>query len=135
MRDALTSLIAAVDHESIAISQAKVVREFHGNDVHVPQQFLILFRHIRMSDDDLPRDNQNVGWCLGVDVPKGQAMFVLVQQVSLDLFVDNLQKDIGRKHLSSSNGFDPGSRDLVAVSEQRSYVTEHLLSYYILSHG
>jgi hypothetical protein len=59
----------------------------------VADQRLVLGAHVLNSIDRFLGHDQNVGWSAGVDVAKGEALLVLVDDVRRKLSIDNLGED------------------------------------------
>ena len=92
MGNGLLAFFATVEHRAISPMQPFVGRDFLGAQEEMSDQLLIVIRQIVQRWDRLPRYNQNVNRCLGLNVPKCNALFILVHHIRRDLTIGNLLK-------------------------------------------
>ena len=91
VKDGLPGVLAAVDHQAVAIVQTKFFTgKFRGHAHDVPDERIIRFGQIIERGDLSLGDHEHMRRCLGVDVLKRQALVVFVDDVRWNLTVDDL---------------------------------------------
>jgi hypothetical protein len=90
MRDRLAGRFLAVDYDSISAINAQLSRELRRHQMQMTEQVPIVPGNLGMRCNNLPRDDQNVYGSLGIDVSKGQAPIVFVDDVGGYLTIDDL---------------------------------------------
>jgi len=107
MRHRLASALLAVDNEPVAVANSQLHGQLGRDDVQMAEEIPIFRFDVGMSRNDLAGDNQHMDRRLRVDIAKGQAAVVLIDDVRWDLLVDDLLEDIVLQHgsnLLGSNG-------------------------------
>ncbi len=85
----LASISAAIDDCSIAIGQLQLNSELAGDTQKMSEQWCILVIRISQRGDFFLRDDQDMSWCLTIDIPKRETLFVLEQDFSGDLTIND----------------------------------------------
>src|SRR6266852_4959123 len=99
VRHRLARAFFAVEHKPVAVLQPELVGQLSGDQMHVPEQWPIFFGQVGVGRDDLiTRDDEDVDRGLRIDVAKGEALIVFVNDVGLDLPIDNLLENVVRHH-------------------------------------
>lgn len=93
MKNRLPGPLAIIDNQSIGICDTLLCSNTAGSQHEVSQQGLVRIRCVRQSGDRFLRDHQDMGWCLGIDVPEPQAELILVDDVCRDLPIDYFRED------------------------------------------
>lgn len=91
MVDGLSCLGITVPHEAIAFFRNAVLsRQISSREDDFPHQFSIGIRKIIQRSDVFARDDQDVGWCLGIDISKGKDILILENRCAGTLFSRNV---------------------------------------------
>src|SRR5262249_10968846 len=90
MRHRLASALLAVDNEPVAVANSQLHGQLGRDDVQMAKEIPIFRFDVGMSRNDLAGDNQHMDRRLRVDIAKGQAAIVLIDDVRWDLLVDDL---------------------------------------------
>lgn len=92
MINRLSPIITAVNNRAIAIPKSFLLGQLSCYNEEVADQLLVLGLEIVQAWNGLTRDDENVRGSLGVDIVKGYAPIVLIDDVGIDLPVDDLLK-------------------------------------------
>ncbi len=87
VRNSLAAIFALVDHEAVSIPQSELLGDDLGR-VENPE-VVTRFRKGREALDFGSRDDQDVDRGDGLDVPKGDDVFILIDDFSRDFSLDD----------------------------------------------
>ena len=96
MRDGFSAIFSVVDHETKALvgrGDSETFRDLPGGEEEMPQEILIIAGGFPDPGNQLFRNHQDVDRSLRADIVKGDALVVLVNDISLDLAGDNFFKN------------------------------------------
>jgi hypothetical protein len=89
MPDRLPSIIATIDNCTVPVAQAFLLGQLSRHDKQVPDELFVLRIQIVERRNRLMGHDENVRRGFRIDVPKGDALIILVQNVGVDLSVDD----------------------------------------------
>jgi hypothetical protein len=98
MGDRLAGALLAINHESVTIGQSQLPRQLGRDQVQVTDQVAILRLKIGVGRNHFPWNEQYVDRRLRIDVMKGDALLVFVDQLGGNLLIGDLQEEIVRHH-------------------------------------
>jgi hypothetical protein len=105
----LSPIVATVDNGAVSVPQALLLGQLSGHDKQVPDEVLVLRIQIVERRDGLVGHDEDVRRCFRIDVPKGDALIILVENVGVDLPVDDFLE----------NGFLGHEADPQSMNEKR----------------
>jgi hypothetical protein len=103
VKDRLPRRHAVVYDHPIAVPEVLILGYLAGHQEEVAQQASLLFRSFSKSRDVFLGDDQDMGRCLRVDIPKRHCLIVLTNDVSLQLSLSNFAKNTTRHRFSSED--------------------------------
>ena len=92
VKDRLSGAFAVVGHQPV-IFQSLLASHLARDPEQVSEELLITRVHSRDIGARLARDDQDMGRGLGLNVPEGERLFVLVDDVGGNFLVDDLLKN------------------------------------------
>ena len=95
MVDRLSTVLAIVDHKSVAVSKSLLLGHLLGYQEKVSQELSVSLLRILDHGDPLAGDHQEVDRSLGADVIEGHALVILMDKLGWDGAVKDLVKDGG----------------------------------------
>ena len=87
---------AGVHHDAMTCIEPVLAREVGGDPVQMAQHSLIARIGLCCGGEVFSRDHQNMQWSLRMDIVKGDAGRVFVNNLGGSLACDDLAKDAGR---------------------------------------
>ncbi len=94
----LTRRFLAVYNDPVAILDSQLLSQGYGHQMHVTQERFVFLLQVGVGRYHFLGNDKDVSWGFGVDIPKSQALIVLVNNRCRDLPVDNLEKEVVLKH-------------------------------------
>jgi len=98
VRHGLSSPFFAIKDQAVAIADAQLLGQPRGNQVQMTEHAPVFLGDIGMSPDGFAGDHQDVNRRLRVNIAKGQALLVFVNDVGRDFPVDDFLKEVVRHH-------------------------------------
>ena len=105
----LAAVGAAVDDEAVAgLGQSRGGRDADGREHEFSRQATVGIFQLRQAANVAPRDHQNMGRCLGVDVSEGQEFFIAVHLGAWYFACGDIAEKTGSHFVPSRWGFTSG---------------------------
>jgi len=98
MGHGLTGRLLAIDNDSVSILDAQLLGKPHGHHMQMTKKRFVFFLQIGMGRDYLLGNDENMSWSLRIDVAKGKAFVVIMDDGGRDLTIDYFEKKIVLKH-------------------------------------
>ena len=73
MVDRLAALRTSVDHHTVPMIQSRAARDLRGLRHQMAKQCGMLFLRVRLRRDMFPGNNQQMRWCLRMQIREAQA--------------------------------------------------------------
>lgn len=101
--DRLAGVVAAVHDQAISVRcDIEFAGQMFGDGKQMSCELLIPGRQVVHARDRFPRHDEDVNGCLRIDIMKGNALFVFIHDVGVNLTVSYFLKQSSFSHESSS---------------------------------